>query len=191
MERNEMKVSLGVDLSGSPKNDTGLCVLEVEEGKKSVDISLVKTDVEILQKIEACSPDIIAIDAPLTPAANSYMRAADEEMKKYGALPHNLRGMTYLVERGNKLAQLLTALGKPHIEVFNAATAKILGFYDKDRERMQKNLLQLGIEGNIKKKMLNKDELDAISAALTGYLYLMKKTKEVGDKEGKIVVPKV
>jgi predicted nuclease with RNAse H fold len=183
-----MKV-VGIDLAGSERNPTGFCLLVADEDKR-VKTALLKTDDEIKIQCDILKPDVIAIDAPLSMANNRYMRKADEELQQYGALPHSLRGMTVLVERGVKLGQALKGRYKV-VEVFNTATAKILGFYDKKDIQLQKNLLNLGIEGNLKDRILSRDELDSISAALTGYLYLQGKAVEVGDDEGKIVIPRV
>ncbi len=180
---------VGIDLAGSDKNDTGFCAII---GGKKVDrirTELLKTDREILLQCELVKPDLIAIDAPLTPARNAYMRMADEELKVYGALPHSLRGMTYLVERGIRLGNELKEKYKV-IEVFNTATAKILGFYDKTDIEMQKRLARM-LGGELTDRVMKRDELDGISAALTAFLHLQGKTEEVGDEEGKIIVPKV
>lgn len=179
----------GIDLAGSEKNDTGFCLLVDEGGKKRVNTCLLKGDSDILLQCKLARPDIVAIDAPLTRANNAYMRLADEELKQYGALPQNLRGMTYLVDRGVKLGAELKKEFKV-IEVYNTATAKILGFYDKDDSAMQKRLAAM-LEGDLKQRMLKRDELDAISSALAGFLYAQGKTAQVGDDEGKIVIPKV
>lgn len=183
-----MKV-VGIDLAGSDRNPTGFCVLIAGSEKRAKTI-LLKSDNEIKIQCDMIKPDIIAIDAPLSMANNRYMRKADEELQQYGALPHSLRGMTVLVERGVRLGQSLRERYKV-IEVFNTATAKILGFYDKEDLQLQKNLLNLGIEGDLKDRILSRDELDSISAALTGFLYLQDKAVEVGDDEGRIVIPKV
>jgi len=180
---------VGIDLAGSEKNDTGFCLLVADEGGKKERTSLLKSDKEILLQCALARPDIIAIDAPLTPARNAYMRLADEELKGYGALPHSLRGMTYLVERGIRLGNELKEKYKT-IEVFNTASAKILGFYEKRDIEMQKKLARL-VEGDLKDRVMKRDELDAVTAAFTGFLHLQGKTEEVGDDEGKIVIPKV
>jgi len=50
--------------------------------------------------------------------------------------------------------------------------------------------LQLGLKGNLEKRTFTKHEIDAITAALTGYLYLQGKTELIGNKkEGYIAVP--
>jgi predicted nuclease with RNAse H fold len=180
---------VGIDLAGAEKNDTGFCVLFADDNKKQVKTILLKSNQDILLQCSLIKPDLIAVDAPLTPARNAYMRPCDEELKEYGALPHNLRGMTYLVERGLQLGNRLKRDYKV-IEVYNNATAKILGYHDKHDVDMQKHLAQM-LGGELKDRIMKRDELDAISAALTGYLHLKEKTIEVGDEEGKIVIPKI
>lgn len=179
---------VGIDLAGSEKNDTGFCVLLSDGKEKRVKTVLLRGDDEIKLQCSLIKPEVIAIDAPLSPAKNGYMRAAEEELREYGTLPQNLRGMTYLVERGIRLGNELKGDYKV-IEVFNTATAKILGFHDKEDIEMQKGLAKL-VDG-LTDRILTRDELDSISAALTGFLHTQGKTVEVGDEEGKIVVPRV
>ncbi len=180
---------VGIDLAGSEKNDTGFCLLVGGGAEKKVNTALLKGDADILLQCRLANPDLVAIDAPLTRANNGYMRLADEELKQYGALPQNLRGMACLVDRGVKLGAELRKEFKV-IEVCNNATAKILGIYDKGDSAMQKRLAAM-LEGDLKSRMLKRDELDAICAALAGFLHAQGKAAEVGDEEGKIAVPKV
>jgi hypothetical protein len=184
-------VFLGIDLAGSPKNDTGVCELSVSEEKKAVKTKILHPDEEIFRAVADAKPKLIAIDAPTSEAKDGYMRACDRALRDYGALPLNLRGMRYLVERGISLRKKLEGEGHSVIEVFPTATAKILGYYDKDSQTMQKNLLNLKIEGDIGQRMLKKDELDAISCALTAFLHSTEKTKGVGGSEGTIIIPRV
>ena len=180
---------IGIDLAGSEKNDTGFCVLVGDGASKRVKTEVLKTDKDILLQCALLKPDIIAIDAPLTPARNAFMRPADEELKEYGTLPQSLRGMTYLVQRGIELGNKLKKDYKV-IEVFNTATAKILGFHEKKDIEMQKRLARM-VDGDLKDRILSRDELDSISSAFTGFLHLQGKTTEIGDDEGRIVIPKV
>jgi len=180
---------VGIDLAGREKNDTGFCVLLADGKAKRVKTVLLKGDDEIKLQCSLIKPEVIAIDAPLTAAKNGYMRAADEELKEYGVLPQNLRGMTYLVERGIRLGNELKRDYKV-IEVFNTATAKILGFHAREDIEMQKGLAKL-VEGDLTDRILKRDELDSISAALAGFLHTQGKTVEVGDEEGNITVPRV
>jgi predicted nuclease with RNAse H fold len=182
-------IVIGIDLAGSEKNATGFCILKSDGKSKILKTMLLRKDEDIIFQCDLLNPDLIAIDAPLTPARNAYMRPCDEELAEYGALPHSLRGMAYLVERGLKLGNALKSKHKV-IEVYNNATAKILGYHDKKDIDMQKHLAHM-LGGELKERIMKRDELDAISAALTGFLYLQGKTVEEGDEEGKITIPKV
>jgi len=178
-----MKI-IGIDLAGFEKNDTGFCVFE----DKIVRVKILKTDSEILSEIEKEKPDLICIDGPTTlPVQNQ--RKCDLELKQYGALPPLLGGMRYLTMRANRLREKLQ--GYKVIEVLNIATAKILGFWDQDPAKRQKALLAMDIKGDIEQREMTKDEIDSITAAITGYLYLEGKTQEIGDEEGVIIVPKI
>ena len=178
-----MKI-IGIDLAGFEKNDTGLCIFE----DKIVRVKIVKTDQEIIDEIDRESPDLVCIDGPIT-LPIQVQRKADLELKQYGALPPLLGGMRYLTMRGNRLHEKL--VGYRVIEVMNRATVKILGFAFNDPAERQKALLAMDIKGDIEHRQLTKDEVDSITAAITGYLYLEGKTQEVGDEEGIIIVPKV
>jgi len=180
---------VGIDLAGNPKNDTGFCILEIAGESKTVATSLLHTDTGIIEKIHQVNPELVAIDAPLT--YSGMNRRCDEELRGYGALPVTLRGMDVLARRGTCLAEKLRAENIKVIEVYATASAKILGFYEKDENAMQKHLMDANLEGDIQRRMLKKDELDAVSSALTAYLHYSGASEEVGDAAGKIIVPKV
>jgi predicted nuclease with RNAse H fold len=96
-----------------------------------------------------------------------------------------------LTERGIKIRKILEKKYKV-IEVYPGATQNILKIPRKQKglKKLLNGLKKLGIK--IERKKLNGDELDAITAAYTGYLFLKGKTTEIGDKkEGIIVLPKV
>jgi predicted nuclease with RNAse H fold len=180
---------VGIDLAGSDKNDTGFCLLVSDGKEKKVKTTLLKSDEDIRLQCEIIKPELIAIDAPLSFARNAYSRMADEELKEYGTLPQSLRGMRALVERGVLIGNMLKNHYKV-IEVYNNASAKILGFHEKKDIEMQKRLAKL-VDGELKDRIMKRDELDSITSALTAFLYVEGKTKEVGDDEGKIVIPKI
>jgi len=180
---------VGIDLAGNPKNDTGFCILRVDGDERYVTTSIIKSDSEILERLKKIQPNMVAIDAPLT--FDGRNRVCDEELREYGALPVTLRGMEVLAKRGSSLAEEIKKLDLNLIEIFATASAKILGFYDSAEKRMQKSLIKANISGDIDKRFLKKDELDAIFSAITGYLHLNGSTEEVGNEEGKIVIPKV
>ncbi len=184
-----MKI-IGIDLAGMPKNASGICTLVVnDKDEKSVTTKILHENSEIIEYLTEIKPDIIAVDAPLTFTGEN--RHCDEELRKYGALPVTLRGMEMLSMRGTELAGDIKKLNMNFIEIFSTATAKILGFYDKDLMKKQKNLVNFGVLGDTEKRILKKDEIDAIFAAITGYLYLEGLTEDVGDEKGRVVIPKV
>jgi predicted nuclease with RNAse H fold len=178
---------IGIDLAGSPKNDTGFCVLEVTGEDKIIAVTLLHSDSEILEKIKKTSADLIAIDAPLT--YEGVNRECDSILSPYGALPVTLRGMEVLAKRGTALAAELRKTGCKYIEVY--ASGKILGLYDEEESSVQRMLLAIGLCGDLERRILSRDEIDAIYAALTAYLYTTGSTEEAGDERGKIIAPKV
>jgi len=180
---------VGLDLAGSQRNDTGWCLLAETGGVKAVACRIVHSDDEILSGLRDARPDIVAVDAPLT--YSGARRACDEALREYGALPVTLRGMEILAERGRSLAEKMRVGGLRFIEVHSQASAKILGVYHKNDFTMQKNMMALDLAGDVNTKILSRDELDAVMAAVTGYLSLFSQTREVGDDAGRVVVPNV
>ena len=177
-----------MDLAGSPRNKTGCCVLDVGE-VKVVSLSLLLSDDDIVSFVESANPFIVAVDAPLV--YTGVRRRCDELLQGYGAIPVTLRGMEALAKRGVILAGRLRGGGFNCVEVHSTSSAKILGVYDKVDFTLQKNLVELGLKGDIESRILVRDELDAILAALTGYLHGLGGTEVVGDDCGRIAVPRV
>lgn len=177
-----------MDLAGSAKNDTGYALLEVN-GEKKVTSKILHSDDEIISQLKLSKPEIVAVDAPLIYSGEK--RICDELLREYGALPVTLHGMQTLAERGSCLAKKLESEGLPHIEVYSKASSKILGVYAKKDFDMQKNMMSLDLSGDLNQRLLVRDELDAISCAVTAYLHLLGQTNEVGDDRGRVVVPKV
>ncbi|MBN2250867.1 MAG: DUF429 domain-containing protein [Candidatus Altiarchaeota archaeon] len=178
---------IGLDLAGNPKNDTGFCILEIKDDKRIVTTSILHSDQEILDRIKANDPEMIAIDAPLTYCGMN--RKCDEDLREYGALPVTLKGMEVLARRGTDMTRAIGRMNYKAIEVYATASAKILGFYEKDEALMQKKLMGTDLEGALHKRMLKRDELDAVFCALTAYLACKGAVEEVGDEAGKITIP--
>ncbi len=166
---------IGIDLAGKTKNPTGICLLNESE----LEFKVLNNDKQIIQTCLDFKPDLIAIDAPIM-KGKPRIRKVDNIMKKYKALPPSLPSMKKLTTRGSKLAEKLSTSYKV-IEVFPTATAKILGIYSK---KYKETAEKLGI------KIKNKHELDAYLCCLTAKLFLEKKALKIGDKQGKIIVPK-
>ena len=194
-----MKV-LGIDLAGSPKRRTGICIMN--ENFRIIHVSSVFEDSEIIEAAKKFKPNLVAIDAPLSlpkgresldKKSNIHFRKCDKELWKLKIrfFPITLGPMRSLTKRGIRLKKVLKNLGFRVIEVYPGATQDILGIprKQKGREKLLNALKKRGIKGM--KGNENVDELDAITAAYTGILYLKGKAIEIGDpKEGTIVIPK-
>jgi len=166
---------LGIDLAGKSKNPTGICILKDDD----IILKTVNEDKEILEIASTLRPDIIAIDTPIM-RGKPKIRKADIILKKYKAFPPTLPGMIPLTIRGSKIAAQLSKYSRV-IEVFPTATAKILGIYHKNYKETAAIL-------NVKVK--TKHELDAYICCLTGKLFIERKTENVGNEKGKIIIPK-
>jgi predicted nuclease with RNAse H fold len=192
-----MKI-IGIDLAGSEKRKTGICILNE---KLKANCFCVFKQKEILNLIEKEKPDLIAIDAPLSlpkgrrslkRKSKFHFRKCDRELWKLGIkfFPITLGPMRKLTERGMKLKKILEKKYKV-IEVYPGATQDLLGIPRKQKglKNLKKGLERFKIK--ISKKSPNGDELDAITCAFTGFLYLKGKFKAIGDRgEGQIILPK-
>jgi len=154
----------GIDLAAREKNITGMAFID----SSRIFAFSVHTDDEIISAIEERDVEIIAIDAPFT----LEERYAERYLRKYGALSLKIPAMRELAMRAIKLRDKLS--GYRVIEVFPTATAKILGFYSKDKRKILEHFSQYDIKGG-----RNRHEVDAILAAYTAYLYVNGKTIEV------------
>jgi len=188
-----MSKVMGIDLAGLEKNDTGICSLIFSEDKeiaKVVKVKKVKTDAQILSEIEKEMPLVVAIDAPLSLPKRGMMRSCDKELQQYGAISPLLGGMKALTERAIELKRIISESYEV-IEVNAKIGAKMLGYYNKDTSVQQKALIEMGIEGDIKERILSEDEIDAISAAIIAYLYVNGKCMAIGGEDGYTIVPKL
>jgi len=189
---------LGIDLAGSQKRSTGLCFLKDDF---KADCFTVHTDREIIGIVKKLRPIIIAIDAPLSmpkgrrslkKKSKIHFRECDRELWKLRIkfFPITLGPMRMLTERGIRLKKKFESLGFKVIEVYPGATQDLLGIPRKQRglEKLKQGLEKLGIK--FLKQKLTGDELDAATAAYTGWLYLKGKYKALGNREeGQIIVP--
>ncbi|MFH8109711.1 MAG: DUF429 domain-containing protein [Candidatus Aenigmatarchaeota archaeon] len=195
-----MKV-VGIDLAGSEKRETGFCILD--ESLKA-ETSILFTDKEIIEEVEKVKPKVISIDAPLAlpkgrPSLSKkyknypHLRECDKELLKMGIkfFPITLGPMRKLTERGIRLKKILEKKGFEVIETFPGAAQDLLKIpRRKEKEKLRKGLIKLGIKGI--KKNVSEHELDAITCALVGKLYLEGNYLAIGDKEEVLMIlPKV
>lgn len=189
---------VGVDLAGTPNRNTGICTLKRD---KITFCKIVHTDQEITNYVEKENPTLIAIDAPLNlpPGRKSigdkngeHFRPCDRELLRRGIrfFPIALGPMRLLTERGIQLKRALARRGYFVIEVYPGAAQDIwhTGRKQDGLPRLRKGLEKLGVKG-LNEKM-NGDELDAVTAALVGQLFLRGKAEVLGNfKRGAIVIP--
>jgi len=195
-----MKV-VGIDLAGSEKRETGFCVLDE---KLRVETCILFKDEEIIEEVKKVKPEVISIDAPLAlpkgrPSLSkkyknySHLRECDKELLKMKIkfFPITLGPMRKLTERGIRLKKIFEKMGFKVIETFPGAAQDILKIpRKKEKEKLRKGLIKIGIKGI--KKEISEHELDAITSAFVGKLYLEGNYLAIGDpKEMLIILPKV
>ena len=188
---------LGIDLAGSEKRNTGICVMN---RKMEVKTKIVHSNEEIEEIVKKVKPKVIAIDAPLSlpkgrksidERNNIHFRECDKQLLKMGIkfFPITLGPMRMLTKRGMDLKKIFEKEGYKVIEVYPGGAQDILGIPRKQKglDELMNGLKKLGIKG-LKKKM-NGDELDAVTAAYVGKLYLDNKYIALGNKKGLLIMP--
>ena len=191
-----MKI-VGIDLAGSERRRTGFCIMN---GKLRVKVFTLFEDKEIVERCAKLKPDIIAVDAPLSlpkgrkslkRKSKIHFRKCDRELYKLGIkfFPITLGPMRKLTERGMRLKKKLERMGLKVIEVYPGGAQDIFRIpRKKDKMGLLKGLKKLGVKGL--REDMNEDELDAVTCALVGFLYLKRKFLAVGDpREGLIILP--
>lgn len=191
-------LSLGVDLAGSPRRPTGMCLLDVDLYAKTW---IAYTNEEILRAAIELRPDIVAIDAPLSlPQGRSslddrsgpHFRECDIALRLLGIrfFPVTLGPMRMLTARGMQLRRALEAEGFTVIEVYPGGAQDVLGIPRKNAglEALRRGLESVGVK--LENPSAGPDELDAVTAALVGLLYLRGEALVLGGKDGSIVMPK-
>lgn len=185
----ESIVIIGIDLAGKEENPTGIAIWE----KGKVETHLIYINKEILKFIRNVKSSIVAIDAPLKLPKNGFLRKADKDLikKGYRVFPPGLPAMKMLTLRAIRLNRLITKEGIKTIEVHPTSTRKALNMPVKDWEKIQATLESMGLEGTLKERTLSPHEIDAVTAALTAYLYMKGETEALGNnEEGYIIIPK-
>jgi len=184
----QQKIIIGIDLAGVPTNPTGWA----EWKNKEISVRQLYTDKEIIEATLNCQPILVTIDAPLSLPIKGLLRQTDREMykRRYPVFPPLFRTMEKLTKRAVKIAKDFKREDIGVLEVHPASTRKALEIPSKNWDNIQTIFLQMRLKGDLKKRMLTKHEIDAVTAALTGYLYLQGKTQLVGnEREGYIAVP--
>ncbi len=188
-------IVVGIDLAGSLRRPTGMCVLR---GTKA-ETSIAFTDEEILRSVGWAEPDLVTIDAPLSlpngrktihDRSGEHFRDCDRELQKLGVrfFPITLGPMRMLTERGMALKTKIETMGYRAVECFPGGAQDVWGIPRQHRDiaGLRVGLKRLGVEGL--EDSSTSDELDAVSAALVGRLFLLGRGVMLGG-EGGIVMP--
>jgi predicted nuclease with RNAse H fold len=187
---------VGLDLAGVETRPTGFCILENMNAKTF----LVYKDEEIIEKIRKTEPRIVAVDAPLSlPAgrksiddrSGTHLRECDKELlrRRIRFFPVTLGPMRKLTSRGIKLRRILESEHFKIIEVYPGGAQDVLGIPRKQEglDKLRSGLRKLKIKGVA--DTMSADELDAITCAYVGKLYLQGKTLTYGTDDQAMIMP--
>ncbi|MCI4348172.1 MAG: DUF429 domain-containing protein [Thermoplasmata archaeon] len=190
----------GLDLAGSPARNSGYCVLT---GRTVVGVSVLHSDDEILAAVERSRPQLLLVDAPLSlpkgrrtidDRSGPHFRECDLELRRLGIrfFPLTLGPMRMLTERGMRLATILRARGHWVEEGYPGGAQDLLGFPRKQQgvATLQTALREARIGGELARRALSHDELDAVTLAWVARLFLQGKGRTIGNpSEGVMVLP--
>ena len=188
-------VVVGVDLAGSPRRPTGMCVLRGMQARTHIAF----TDEDILNLIHQAKPDLVPMDAPLTlpigrmtihDRTGEHFRECDRELqrRKIRFFPITLGPMRMLTERGMALGEKIAMMGYRAVECYPGAAQDVWGIprQHRDRHGLLRGLRTLGLKGLTIK--MTGDELDAVTAALVGHMFLLGSGEMLGGTNG-ILLP--
>lgn len=168
------------------------------------EVEVLHTDQEIWERIDAAAPAVVSIDAPLSlprgrrslgDRSGPHFRSCDLALRTRGIrfFPLTLGPMRMLTRRGMRLRTRLERAGFVARESYPGAAQDILGIPRKGAglPRLRAGLLRLGVQGGARRRGLTHDELDAITAAYVGRLWLEGQAEEIGDpREGVMILPR-
>jgi uncharacterized protein len=195
MANRPLLVVVGVDLAGSPRRPTGVCVLRGLKARTRI----ARADEEILSAIDQVRPLLVPIDAPLSlpvgrmtiaDRSGVHFRACDVELRRLGIrfFPITLGPMRMLTERGLALKAKIEALGYRVVECYPGGAQDLWGLprQHRDRPGLRRGLEAVGVRGLT--EAMTGDELDAVTAALVGRWFLLGQGEMLGGEEG-ILMP--
>jgi hypothetical protein len=196
MKGDGSRIVVGLDLAGVPNRPTGFCVLT----ELRAETELVYEDEEIIRKTRQVGPQIVAIDAPLSlpkgrksieEKTNTHLRECDKELlrRRIKFFPITIGPMRKLTARGMELKQILEDTKTKVIEVFPGGAQDILEIPRKQRGlgELKDGLEKLGIRGLI--EGLSDHELDAVTCAYVGHLFLEGKACAYGTGAEVMIMP--
>ncbi|MFY9716702.1 MAG: DUF429 domain-containing protein [Thermoplasmata archaeon] len=193
--------AVGLDLAGSPLRRTGFCRLG--PGLRT-ETRVLGPDEEIIEAVRSARPRLVAIDAPLClPRGRRsldipgppHLRACDRALLERGIrfFPVTLGPMRMLTRRGIDLADRLRGDGHSVIEAYPGGAQDVLGLPRKGDgvERLRRAMVRFGFTGDVQRRAITHDELDAVMCAYTGREHLAGRSLVLGDPtEGTLVLPR-
>jgi uncharacterized protein len=188
---------LGLDLGGVEHRPTGICVLR----GWTASTQILGSDEEILACARRTKPTLVAIDAPLSlppgrlsidDRNGAHFRPCDLELRrlKIPFFPITLGPMRGLTERGIRLKNRLETESFRVVEIYPGGAQDVWGLprAKRDRAGLRRGLARLGLRGI--EARASDHELDAVTGALVGRLFLLGKARLLGDfSTGAIVMP--
>ncbi len=178
---------IGIDLTGSEKRASGVAILWDDN---SVLTLRLKSDKAMMTTVRTMKPRLVSIDSPLSLPEDpqKIYRECELTLKRRGIGVYwcLLPSMKALTMRGIALASKLRDEGFNVIESYPGAAQDILGIPRKSKgiQVLGDGLTEYGIKGDL---AVSHDELDAITAAIVGQLYLEGKYEALGC----LIIPKV
>lgn len=170
---------VGIDLAASPKGVTGLAVVR----GRSISTKSVHTDEEILNFVVTASPEVVALDSPLSLGKGPFRDFELAAMSKgFRLLPLTMRSMRLLAIRGMRIAHTLSSLGIKVIETHPASAVKSSGCAD-----VRDVIRSLDLEA-LPGSMSNRHEVDAAVAALVAMCYSAQTYYSFKGLEGELVL---
>lgn len=183
--------AIGIDLAGVATRPTGICVMD---DNLCASTRLVYTDDDIVRQAVEAKPDVVAIDAPLalprgreslSKRSDVHLRECDKELLRMRIkfLPLTLGPMRQLTERGMQLTVELKKEGMTVIETYPGAAQDILRIPRKGKglDKLAGGLRQAGIRDLV--STMTGDELDAVTCALVGIMYLRGTYRAIGNPD--------
>jgi len=204
-KQNKSCISIGIDLTGSEKRNTGFCILKDKEAY----LAPINDDDDIISKTINAKPTIISIDSPLGLPKGRCCADDSCECRKFGitrecerilkrrginVYPSLIKSMQNLTLRGIKLSRIFREKGFEVIESYPGAAQDILCIPRKrvDLEELERELKNLGINIVSKNEKISHDELDAFTSALVGYFYLANEYEPLGNNDEEyLIIPRL
>ena len=191
---------VGLDLAGSPKRDTGACSME---GPRRLRATTLHSDREVLDFVGSARPELVVIDAPLSlprgrrtieDRSGPHLRECDRELlrRRIPFFPITLGPMRMLTVRGMRIAQSLEHRGFRVVEGYPGGAQDVLGLPRKKggTKALQRGLRAEGLGGDLERRPLTHDELDAVTIAWVGWSFRKGKGILIGDpSEGLMLLP--